>query len=86
MYYMLGEQLPANNHYDNLKKAELYGFKISVLQRSVLPYKKHDFINYWDFERKNLPVATDGIVRRLIHCYSRNNWVLRQNLRDELCI
>jgi len=66
MYYMLGEQLPANNHYDNLKEAELYGFKISGLTKKCSTLQEiYDFINYWDFERKNLPVATDGIVLKV---------------------
>ena len=66
MYYMLGEQLPANNHYDNLKEAELYGFKISGFTKKCSTLQEiYDFINYWDFERKNLPVATDGIVLKV---------------------
>ena len=63
LYYMLGERLPFDNHYDNLKAAGSWGFKISDATRVCKnPDAVFDFIRYWDTERKNLPVATDGIV------------------------
>ncbi|HRZ97490.1 MAG TPA: NAD-dependent DNA ligase LigA [Paludibacter sp.] len=63
LYYMLGERLPYDNHYDNLKAAGSWGFKISDATRVCKnPDAVFDFIRYWDTERKNLPVATDGIV------------------------
>lgn len=63
LYYVLGESLPCDGHYENLMEAERWGFKIS---RGMVKAKSLEevcaFINYWDTERKNLPVATDGIV------------------------
>ncbi|MBQ8628089.1 MAG: NAD-dependent DNA ligase LigA [Prevotella sp.] len=63
LYYVLGESLPCDGHYENLMEAERWGFKISrgmVKARSL--EEVCAFIKYWDTERKNLPVATDGIV------------------------
>lgn len=63
LYYMLGEDLPFESHYECLEAAKGYGFKISDAIRKCKTLKEvFDFINYWDTERKNLPVATDGIV------------------------
>lgn len=63
LYYMLGEDLPFESHYECLEAAKGYGFKISDAIRKCKSLKEvFDFINYWDTERKNLPVATDGIV------------------------
>ena len=66
LYYMLGDNLPTDNHYDNLQKAREWGFKVSDTMRvlhSIEEIKK--FIDYWDVERRNLPVATDGIVLKV---------------------
>ena len=66
LYYLLGEQLPCDGHYENLQKAASWGFKISEHMRKVKTLQEvFDFINYWDTERKNLPVATDGIVLKV---------------------
>ena len=66
LYYLLGEELPADGHYENLMAAESWGFKISQGLRKVKTKQEiYDFINYWDTERKNLPVATDGIVLKV---------------------
>jgi len=63
LYYMLGENLPTDNHYKNLLIANEWGFKISPDTKICHSLQDMiDFINYWDSERKNLPVATDGIV------------------------
>ena len=63
LYYMLGENLPSDNHYKNLSLANEWGFKISPDTKICHSLQDMiDFINYWDSERKNLPVATDGIV------------------------
>lgn len=63
LYYVLGESLPCDGHYENLMESERWGFKIS---KGMVKAKSLDevyaFIKYWDTERKNLPVATDGIV------------------------
>ena len=66
LYYLLGEELPAEGHYENLETARKWGFKISEGMRKVHTVEEVlDFINYWDTERKNLPVATDGIVLKV---------------------
>ena len=66
LYYMLGEELPCDGHYENLQKAREWGFKISDATRKVGTLQEvFDFIRYWDTERKNLPVATDGIVLKV---------------------
>lgn len=66
LYYLLGEDLPADGHFENLDAARSWGFKISEGMRKVKTVEEIiDFINYWDTERKNLPVATDGIVLKV---------------------
>lgn len=65
-YYVLGDQLPAETHYDNLEAARRWGFKIpDVIRRCRSMAEVLDYIAYWDVERKNLPVATDGIVLKV---------------------
>ena len=62
-YYMLGDNLPCDNHYDNMIKAREWGFKVSdVMTRFDSIEQVDKFINYWDEARKELPVATDGLV------------------------
>lgn len=66
LYYLLGEDLPCDGHYENLQEAARWGFKVSHIMRKVKTLQEiFDFINYWDTERKNLPVATDGIVLKV---------------------
>lgn len=66
LYYLLGDNLPCDGHYENLQAAEKWGFKISKITRKVHSLQEiFDFIKYWDVERKNLPVATDGIVLKV---------------------
>lgn len=66
LYYLLGDELPGDGHYENLEKAREWGFKISEGMRKVKTLQEiYEFIDYWDTERKNLPVATDGIVLKV---------------------
>ena len=97
LYYMLGENLPFDGHYENLMAAKAMGFKVeekrvdkltseqvnelcdsdtinlstrqlvnsSTIKKVRTLQEIYDFINYWDVERKNLPVATDGIVLKV---------------------
>ena len=62
-YFLLSEDLPANNHFDNLKKAAEWGFNVpdSIKKCSNID-KVLEFIGRWDTERKNLPYDTDGVV------------------------
>ena len=63
LYYILGENLPADTHFENLQNAREWGFKISDATRKCSTLQEvFDFIKYWDTERKNLQMATDGIV------------------------
>ena len=63
LYYMLGETLPDTGHYECLQQASRWGFKVSpAMCKCSTLNEVFDYINYWDTERKNLPVATDGIV------------------------
>ncbi len=65
-YYMMGEQLPTTTHYDNMNEARRWGFKVPDTMRKCNSLQEvFDYIAYWDVERKNLPVATDGIVLKV---------------------
>lgn len=66
LYYLLGDELPFDGHYENLQAASHWGFKISEHMKKVHSLEEvFEYINYWDTERKNLPVATDGIVLKV---------------------
>ncbi len=66
LYYLLGDEVPFDGHYENLQAARAWGFKISEGMKKVGTLQEiYDFIDYWDVERKNLPVATDGIVLKV---------------------
>ena len=66
LYYMLGDGLPADNHYDNLQAARRWGFKTSDAMRVChTPEEIMAYIAHWDTERHRLPVATDGIVLKV---------------------
>ena len=66
LYYLLGEELPSDGHYENLQAAASWGFKISQGMKKVNTLEDiYAYIDYWDSERKNLPVATDGIVLKV---------------------
>lgn len=62
-YYLLGDNLPCATHYDNMQAARSWGFKVSDVMTRLHSIDEVDrFISYLDTERKNLPVATDGLV------------------------
>jgi len=66
LYYLLGEDIPGDGHYENLEAARQWGFKISEgMKKASNVDEIIAFINYWDTERKNLPVATDGVVLKV---------------------
>lgn len=74
LYYMLGENLPTGGHYENLQKAKEWGFKISDATKKCTTIEEvFDFIKYWDVERKNLPVITDGIVLKVNSLLQQKN-------------
>ena len=66
LYYLLGEELPTDGHFENMNTAAKWGFKISRGMKKVKDLQGiYDYISYWDTERKKLPVATDGIVLKV---------------------
>lgn len=66
LYYLLGEELPCDGHYENLQAAAGWGFKTSEYMKKAHSLEEvFEYIRYWDTERKNLPVATDGIVLKV---------------------
>ncbi len=65
-YYLLGEDLPAESHYENLQFARSWGFKVpDVIRKCHSLEEVADYLEYWNVERKNLPVATDGVVLKV---------------------
>ena len=66
LYYLLGDNLPEKGHLENLNHCVGWGFKMSQGMRLAHTLDDvMDFISYWDKERKNLPVATDGVVLKV---------------------
>ena len=73
LYYMLGEDLPEQTHYDRLQLAQKWGFNISNAVRVCHSIEEvMAYIQHWDTERKNLPVATDGIVLKVNNLAMQN--------------
>lgn len=65
-YYLLGEELPFESHFENLQAARSWGFNVpDVIRKCSTPDEVFSYLNYWDKERKNLPVATDGVVLKV---------------------
>ena len=65
-YNIMGDNLPEDGHFENIKRAQTWGFKVSTATKKCSSLSEvMDFIHYWDIERKNLPVATDGIVLKV---------------------
>ena len=93
LYYMLGDNLPCDSHYDNLMKAREWGFKISEGMQKVNSLQGIlDYINLWDEQRHGLPVATDGIVlkvnslrqqRALGYTAKSPRWAIAYNFKAE---
>lgn len=62
-YYLLSDNLPFDNHYENMLAAKQWGFKVSKAMARLKTLKDVDeYIAYWDEHRRELPVATDGLV------------------------
>lgn len=62
-YYLLSDHLPSDNHFENMKAAERWGFKVSKAMKLLHSLEEvNEYMNYWDVHRKELPVATDGLV------------------------
>ncbi len=66
LYYLPGDTLRDGDQYESLQQAKAWGFKISDGMRKAHSLSEiYNFINYWDTKRKELPVATDGIVLKV---------------------
>ena len=66
LYYLLGDGIPGDGHYQNLEAAARWGFQISKNMRLVDSLEGvFQYIDYWDKERASLPVATDGVVLKV---------------------
>lgn len=73
-YYLLGENLPFGGHYENMQAARSWGFKVPDVIRACHSLQDiFDYISHWDTERKNLPVATDGIVLKVNSLLQQKN-------------
>ena len=65
-YSLLGENLPFDNHYDNMLAAKAWGFKVSPAMKILNSLEEvNEFIDHWDTARRELPVATDGLVFKI---------------------
>ena len=74
IYNILGNDLPANSHYDNMTVARSWGLNVSdTMKRCSTLDEVVDFLSYWDSERKNLPVTTDGIVIKVDSLTQQHN-------------
>ncbi len=74
LYYLLGKNLPENSHFENLQRAKSWGFKISEATKKCQSLEEiFDYIKYWDVNRKQLPVATDGIVLKVNSLLQQKN-------------
>ncbi len=71
-YFVLADKLPYDNHFQNMQAVKAWGFKVADMTMLPSIDAVNDFIQYWDGERKNLPVATDGLVFKL---NSMNQWM-----------
>ncbi|MBN2347511.1 MAG: NAD-dependent DNA ligase LigA [Bacteroidales bacterium] len=66
LYFLLGERLSYDSHYENLVKAKEWGLKIPEhIKKCKNIDEVFDFIEYWDKERKNLPYDIDGVVLKI---------------------
>ncbi|MCL1942336.1 MAG: NAD-dependent DNA ligase LigA [Candidatus Azobacteroides sp.] len=73
-YYLPGGNLPTDKHYENLLKAREWGFKIPYTTKKCSSLEEiYEYINYWNVERKNLPIATDGIVLKVNSLLQQKN-------------
>lgn len=66
LYYLQGQSIPGDSHWQNMEAARRWGFQVSRHMRLANTLEEvYAFIDYWDVERKHLPVATDGVVLKV---------------------
>ncbi len=74
LYYLLGEKLPSESHSENMDSIRQWGFKVSDSIKVCHTLEDvYAFLDYWDVERKNLPVATDGVVIKVNSLMQQRN-------------
>lgn len=74
IYFVMSENLPADNHFENLLAASKWGLKVSTTNRKCKSLQEiFEFLAHWDVERKNLPVATDGVVLKVNSLQQQRN-------------
>lgn len=63
LYFLLGEDLPYKTHEEAIKAVENWGFNVSPTYRRCTGIDAvMEYVTYWEQERKNLSVETDGVV------------------------
>ena len=66
IYYLMGEELPSDSHFENMELARKWGLNVSkAMKKCSSPEEVFEYLKYWDVERKNLSVATDGVVLKV---------------------
>ena len=66
LYYLLGEGIPGDSHYENLQAARRWGFQVSEHMKLADTLDDiYEYIDFWDVHRRELPIATDGIVLKV---------------------
>lgn len=74
IYYLLGEELPSDSHYENLQVARRWGLRVSDAMKKCKTLDEiFEYLKYWDTERKKLPIATDGVVLKVDSLVQQRN-------------
>lgn len=74
IYFVMGENLPTDYHFENLETASKWGLKISADSKKCKTLQEiFEFLVHWDVQRKNLPVATDGVVLKVNSLQQQKN-------------
>lgn len=74
VYYMLGESLPTESHFENMTLARGWGLNVSAaMKRCHTLEEVFDYLHYWERERRNLPVTTDGVVIKVDSLVQQRN-------------
>ena len=74
VYFLMGENLPSDSHYQNLETARQWGLKVSTASKKCKTLQEiFEFLAHWDVERKEFPVATDGVVLKVDSLQQQRN-------------
>jgi len=73
LYYLIGNDLPTDSHFENLQTAHKWGFSVpQYIKKAGNLEEVFDFIHYWESERKKLPFDIDGIVLKVDSIMQQN--------------